>query len=325
MGGRIVRLRDAAGAARARAAAGALARGAAAARAWGPVGALALAAALSSSPLEATAAEPASVELRVLTYNTHGLPGWIAGDDPVRRFPQIARLVQGYDVALLQEDFSHHELLAAGLPGLVVERGNPSRFEGSALCLAACDGSGLTLATRLPRAALLWLASLRYGACAGWLGGANDCWATKGFQHARLLLPGDLEVHVVNTHLDAGRDPEDRAARRAQLERLRSHLERNAAGAALVLGGDLNLDAADPEDAALRDEFARGLGLVDTGAAHAPGGPWRRLDYLFTRDGVAVLLQVLEAGEAREFTDGGGRPLSDHPALFARLRARPLF
>jgi endonuclease/exonuclease/phosphatase family metal-dependent hydrolase len=285
--------------------------------------ALALAAALCGAPPRA-AAEPGAVELRLLTYNTHGLPAWIAGDDPARRFPQIARRVQAYDVALLQEDFEYHELLRAGVPGLVVERGNPSRFEGSPFCLVSCQGSGLTFVTRFPRAALLGLANVRYRACAGWLGGANDCFATKGFQHVRLLLPGDLEVHVVNTHLDAGRAPEDRAARRAQLERLRSHLEGTAQGAALVLGGDLNLDAADPEDAALRDEFARALGLVDTGAAYGPGGPWKRLDYLYRRDGVAVLLQVLDAGEAREFSDGG-RPLSDHPALFVRLRARPLF
>jgi endonuclease/exonuclease/phosphatase family metal-dependent hydrolase len=285
--------------------------------------AIAVAGALCGGP-ERSAAEPASVELRVLTYNTHGLPAWIAGDDPGWRFPQIAQRVQAYDVALLQEDFDHHDLLRAGVPGLVVERGNASRFEGSALCLVACQGSGLTFLTRFPRAALLELANVRYPACAGWLGNANDCFATKGFQHARLLLPGALEVHLVNTHLDAGRAPEDRAARRAQLERLQSHLETAARGAALVLGGDLNLDAADPEDAALRDEFVRALGLEDTGATHAPGGPWRRLDYLYRRDGVAVLLQLLEAGEAREFSDGP-RPLSDHPALFVRLRARPLF
>jgi endonuclease/exonuclease/phosphatase family metal-dependent hydrolase len=270
------------------------------------------------------AAEPASVELRVLSYNTHGLPGWIAGDDPARRFPEIGRRLQAYDVALLQEDFAHHERLRGHVPGFVLERGNPSRFRGSLLCVLACDGSGLTFATRLPRDALVELANVAYVACAGWLGGANDCLATKGFQHARLLLPGGLELHVVNTHLDAGRGAADRAARRAQLERLRRHLEASAAGAALVLGGDLNLDAADPADAALRDEFAAALGLVDTGAVAAAGGPWRRLDYLYRRDGVAVLVQVLEAGEAREFSDGA-RPLSDHPALWARLRVRPIF
>jgi endonuclease/exonuclease/phosphatase family metal-dependent hydrolase len=132
-------------------------------------------------------------------------------------------------------------------------------------------------------------------------------------------------VHLVNTHLDAGRAPKDRAARREQLAELRGHLERSATGAALVVAGDLNLDAADPADAALRDEFVAALGLADTGASAAPGSAWEHLDYVYRRDGSAVLLQVLEAGEAREFVDAQARPLSDHPALYVRLRARPAF
>ncbi|MEN8183628.1 MAG: hypothetical protein ABFS46_13955, partial [Myxococcota bacterium] len=43
-------------------------------------------------------------ELRIVTYNTHGLPAWIARDDPVWRFPRIGRLLSAYDVALVQED-----------------------------------------------------------------------------------------------------------------------------------------------------------------------------------------------------------------------------
>jgi hypothetical protein len=90
----------------------------------------------------------------------------------------------------------------------------------------------------------------------------------------------------------------------------------------IVLGGDLNLDAGDPADTAIRDAFAAALGLADTGAAAAPDGAWTRLDYLYRRDGGTTALDVLEVGEAREFVDEAGAPLSDHPALFVRLRAR---
>jgi endonuclease/exonuclease/phosphatase family metal-dependent hydrolase len=270
-------------------------------------------------------AEPAGVEFSVLSYNTHGLPGWIAGDAPGRRFPRIAALVRQYDVALLQEDFYHHPTLRGATSGLVIERGNPSRFRGSALCLIACQGSGLSFVTRLPRGWLAELASRAYRTCSGWLRGANDCFASKGFQHAQVLIGGEFEVHFVNTHLDAGGSRADREARRAQLETLREHLERTAAGAALVLGGDLNLDAGNAKDVALRDAFVAALGLVDTGAAARAGTPWRRLDYLYQRSGSAVLLEALEAGEAPAFVTGKGEPLSDHPAIFARLRARPIF
>ena len=52
-----------------------------------------------------------AVELRLVSYNTHGLPTWIAGDAPRRRFPLIGRLFDRYALALVQEDFTHHELL----------------------------------------------------------------------------------------------------------------------------------------------------------------------------------------------------------------------
>jgi endonuclease/exonuclease/phosphatase family metal-dependent hydrolase len=268
---------------------------------------------------------PGAVEFSVLSYNTHGLPSYAAGDAPELRFPLIGALARSYDVAFVQEDFVHHERLRAGAGDLLIERGNASRFRGSAFCLLFCEGSGLTLLSSVPRPWLADLTSRPYEVCAGWLSGASDCFATKGFQHARLLVGGEFEVHFVNTHLDAGRGPEDRAARRTQLELLRSHLEGSAAGAALVLGGDLNLDAADAEDAALRDAFASALGLENTGASASPETSWRRLDYLYRRSGAGVRLELLESGEAREFVDAGGAPLSDHPAIFARLRASPAF
>jgi endonuclease/exonuclease/phosphatase family metal-dependent hydrolase len=287
-----------------------------------PLALFALAALLGAAR---ASAEPAGFEFRVLSYNTHGLPAYAAFDDPARRFPIIGRKARAYDVALLQENFRWNAELVGSDGAWTTLHGNASRFAGTALCALLCDGAGLTLAIPPSRAAIVALATRPYDACSGWILGANDCLATKGFQHARIVLGGEYEVHFVNTHLDAGRAPEDRDARRAELAQLRAYLEREAAGAALVLGGDLNLDAADAEDAALRDDFARALGLADTGAAAADGTPWTKLDYLFRRDGSAVVLELLEAGEASEFVDDAGAPLSDHPALFARLRARPPF
>lgn len=269
-------------------------------------------------------AEPRAAELSVLSYNTHGLPGWVAGDAPRRRFPRIGALIQRYDVALIQEDFAHHELLRGAAARLALGRGNASRFRGTPVCLLFCDGSGLSFATRLPRDARLALESRPYESCAGWILGASDCFATKGFQHARLRLADSFVVHVVNTHLDAGRRAEDRAVRALQLRKLRDYLEREAAGAALVLGGDLNLDAGDPADAALRDEFAAALGLEDARALPSDD-TWKRLDYLYFRSGSAVRLERIEAGEDTRFVDAAGGALSDHPAIFARLRAEGRF
>ena len=263
------------------------------------------------------AASPAaSDEFTVLSYNTHGLSSWVAGDDPATRFPIIGDKTNAYDVALLQEDFSHHAALRQGARQPIVERGNPSRF--GSWCLV-CSGSGLTILSRWGMENLVLVMSRAYGQCAGWVGGANDCLATKGFQRVRLRLPGGAELDFVNTHLDAGSRAEDREARRRQLDLLRRSLEVEVAGRPLILAGDLNLDAAVPEDVALRDAFTSALGLASTGARG--GSRWVTLDYIFYRSGGGLELEVVEAGEDTSFVHEGA-PLSDHPAIFARFRTR---
>ena len=263
------------------------------------------------------AADMASAgELSVLSYNTHGLPSWVAGDDPERRFPRIGALIDAYDVVLLQEDFDHHALLKESTGLAFIERGNPSR--DSFHCWVSCSGSGLTFLSGLPRERILRLDSIPYEVCAGWLTQANDCFATKGFQHAQVEVSPGLTLHIVNTHLDAGSAPSDRGARRQQLAALRAHLEASAAGDALIVAGDLNLDAATPEDAELLEAFAAALGLADSGARAAAGSHWTVLDYIYFRGGDELAMRVLEAGEASEFV-ADGAPLSDHPALAARF------
>ena len=42
---------------------------------------------------------------------------------------------------------------------------------------------------------------------------------------------------------------------------------------------------------------------------------------MFYRPGEGADLELVEAGEALEFRDGG-TPLSDHPALYGRFRIR---
>ena len=59
--------------------------------------------------------DPASKEvweLEVLTYNVHGLPSVVTGDDTEERIQQIAPLLSSYELIGLQEDFmeEQHEL-----------------------------------------------------------------------------------------------------------------------------------------------------------------------------------------------------------------------
>lgn len=257
-------------------------------------------------------------EFSVLSYNTHGLSAWIAGDDPETRFPIIAEKSGAYDVALIQEDFAHHAALRANARQGLIERGNDSRFGN---WCPLCSGSGLTILSRFERDDVLELMSRRYAHCAGWLGGANDCLASKGFQRMRLRLASGGTLDFVNTHLDAGRAETDRDARREQLALLERSLARDVGDRALIVAGDLNLSAADPADVALRDAFAEALGLIDSGARARAGSDWPILDYIFYRSGDGVTLELLDAGEDVSFVHEGVA-LSDHPAIFARFRTR---
>ena len=53
--------------------------------------------------------EQYSEKLRILVYNTHGLPELFISDNPKKRFPVIGKKTQDFSISLLQEDYSHHE------------------------------------------------------------------------------------------------------------------------------------------------------------------------------------------------------------------------
>ncbi len=272
----------------------------------------------------ASASDAEAVEFSVLSYNTHGLPAWIARDDPVSRFPQIGRLANDYDVALIQEDFAHHERLLDGVRHPLVARGNGPRAAclGWLWLLCGRSGSGLTILAHVGAEDRLRLERQAYDHCAGWLGGANDCLASKGLLYARLALADGIAIDFYDTHLDAGDRTADRRARAAQLETLASAIEARSDAAAAIVAGDFNLAADEPADAALLRAFVERLALLDSGARFEDPERWRRqIDYVFYRSGGGVRLVAVAAGEAGEFVEGD-RPLSDHPAIFARFRAQ---
>ena len=263
-----------------------------------------------------TSAESANpTELKLLVYNTHGLPAVFSKDDPVQRFPEIGKQMRRYQLALLQEDFAHHEALLDTLAASsVAVRGNESRFS---LC-PFCSGSGLTMISNLEQEWQLEIQAEAFDTCAGWLRGLNDCFATKGFQLSRMDTPSGKRFFVVNTHLDAGRTTSDRQARATQLKQIVAKVKKEAAGEALIVAGDLNLDWEDPQDRALLEAFRKELGLINSGQEVQADSGWPILDYIFYRNGRATTLEVLETGEDKAFQNDVG-PLSDHPALFIRL------
>jgi endonuclease/exonuclease/phosphatase family metal-dependent hydrolase len=268
----------------------------------------------------------------LLSYNVHGLFRMVAGDAPGTRSRMIGWLASRYDVALLQEDFEYHRMIARQMHGMVAYRGNGMRPDPRLVAAKAIlfpfqlliphfsppYGAGLSTFVRgdlLPEVATV--ARRRYDGCNGWLSGTHDCWASKGLLRVRMQLPNGAEVDLYNTHLEAGDGRRSRAVRERQLDELARHIEDLSQDRAVIAAGDFNCAFSRPGDGELMMAFRNRVGLQDSGAG--PEIPfWRERDYVMYRDGAGVQLRVDEAGEAREFVNDG-RALSDHPALFARF------
>ena len=261
-------------------------------------------------PLNVFCSEDEILSLNILVYNTHGLPEIFIDDNPKMRFPIIGEKTQDYNISLLQEDYSHHEELSSGLGKLsLAYRGGT----GTLLC-PFCTGSGLTSIFNLPVGWLIDVENETYEDCSGWLIGANDCFAYKGFQIIKVTPPNKKEFYILNTHMDAGRRNSDRGAREKQLEQIVSVIKQETETKALIVAGDLNLNSKDPRDMSLLKKFKEELSLIDTFKNTQIDEKWSVLDYILLKQGEDTKFKVNSVGEDKSFLTEVG-PLSDHPAL----------
>ena len=259
--------------------------------------------------------EQYSEKLRILVYNTHGLPELFISDNPKKRFPVIGKKTQDFSISLLQEDYSHHEELLAGLG----EESLAIRGElGGRLICPFCTGSGLTSVFNLPKNWTIEVENQTYDTCSGWLIGANDCFAYKGFQLIKITLPSNKRFFIVNTHMDAGRRDSDRAAREKQLAHIISTIKQRTTAEALIIAGDLNLNSKNPEDVKLLESFKEALRLTDSFTGHKISNKWTILDYILYKQGDELEFKIISVGEDESFVTEEG-PLSDHPALIIEL------
>ena len=253
--------------------------------------------------------------LKMLVYNTHGLPEIFISDNPKKRFPIIGEKTQDFNISLLQEDYAHHEELSSGFAQKSIAIRGPM---GGTLSCPFCTGSGLTYVFNLPQDWQIEVQNEAYETCSGWLRGANDCFAYKGFQIIKITTPQKKKFYIVNTHMDAGRRDSDRASRKIQLEHIVSTIEQREIKEALIVAGDLNLNSKDPQDVLLLEKFKKKLKLNDSFEGYEISKKWSILDYILYRQGSEVKFKLLSVGEDESFITEEG-PLSDHPALFLEL------
>ena len=257
-----------------------------------------------------------SIELKILVYNTHGLPGIFLRDKPEIRFPLIGEKTKEYELSLLQEDYAHHgKLVSFTKSESKIFRG---RLGNNLLC-PICTGSGLTSIANLPQDWNIEVANEGFKTCSGWISGWNDCFAKKGFQILKITPPSRESLFIVNTHLDAGSRESDRKARKNQLNQIILTLNETIKGEALILVGDLNLNSKNSEDLKLLQNLKEKLSLTDAFLNISIDEKWQVLDYILFRKGKSHTFIVTEAGEDTSLYSKEG-PLSDHPALSMQIR-----
>ncbi len=270
----------------------------------GAVAILAASLAFGATPISA---EPSSVatngRFEVVTYNVAGLPEGLSNVHPVANLPLIGAKLNGFDVALVQEDFAYPELLRQRSllpyrsPGFV--RGEQLHF-----------GDGLSLFSKLPARSS---GRERWATCHGLVDSYFDCLTPKGLAWWSVDLSPGISIDVYNVHLDAGSTQQDVAARRAQLGGRGEAMGRAPAERGVVLGGDFNLT---PRELPSFKKLMGSLGLSEVCEQLRCGHP-SRLDRVLFRGSSRVRLVPRGWRLGSGFRDASGRALSDHEPVVA--------
>lgn len=253
---------------------------------------------------------PEDGEVRILTYNVHGLLEWITGDDTPARMRGISPLLAAFDVAAIQENFFYSD-------DLMTDRAHPHFAHSDTIAEGRQTHSGLTL---LSTPAIVDSEGEAWRLCHGISDGASDCLATKGLQWSRLQV-GDAAhatIDVFNLHAEAGGGEQDIAARTSDIAQLIENIGSRAAGQAVIVLGDFNLRPSDPADVPLLDQLEGEAGLTELcGVVGCPEAD--HIDRFYVRDGDRVRLTPRRWRREEQFVDGQGVDLSDHSALSALI------
>jgi hypothetical protein len=245
----------------------------------------------------------------LLTYNVAGLPQLVSSSDPEVNVELISPLLNHYDLALVQEDFSYHSRLSAH--ALHAYRSEPMH---QSLALVP---DGLNWYSRY---AFGWLHRVRWVQCNGYLGAASDCLADKGFSFSELTLASGVSVDVYNLHAEAGGSPLDIEVRRGNFEQLAAYIRTRSRHRPIIVAGDTNLRMSAARDVETLERFLEKTGLQD--ACRRFGCGEERLDRVFFASSQQIQLDVLGWWTDRRFVDVHGAPLSDHPAIGVEMSWR---
>lgn len=251
-----------------------------------------------------------SAEFSSLTYNVAGLPEGLSGSNPERNTPLISPKLNAYDLVLVQEDFTYHDVLISAVehPYRSITKMPETRLTGDGL-------------NRLSRSPFGELSRHQWRTCFGGLDSGSDCLAEKGFSVATHTFDEGLELDVYNLHMDAGGGDEDGAARADQIEQLIEEITTRSAGKAVLVAGDTNLRITREGDVTRLERLLAGAELTESCAALSCAEA-NHIDRFMFKSGTAVSIEALTWSEDTSFVDDVGAPLSDHPAITVRFRVQ---
>lgn len=177
--------------------------------------------------------EQESGTFSTLSYNIAGLPG-VVSQAVTKRGTSIAligRLINGYDLVNIQEDFHYHRQLYHG--------GNKHPFR-TATKGPTLFGDGLNTLSLFP---LYQLRRMPWANCT-----KSNCLTPKGFSYCRVGLAKDVFIDLYNVHANAYEDAQSAYARRLNIIQLYNYVKKHSEGQAVLIMGDMNSNYSDPRD-----------------------------------------------------------------------------
>ena len=253
-----------------------------------------------------TATEATSGEFTLLTYNVAGLPQQISPGNPEKNIPLISPLLNGYGVALIQEDFYYHEELQS-----LTKHRYKSTPKATKEQFAAGDGLN-----RFSKFSFSLFKRAQWSRCSNENG--NDCLAKKGFSAAETEIAAGVKIDIYNLHMDAGGTQQDLDARTAQIEQLIREIKTRSADKPVIVAGDINLNIERrPADQPLLQKLLDEANLTD--ACFATGCTTQLVDRILYRGSNNIRLKVVEWKTDPTFVDENGDRLSDHFAVGVRI------
>ncbi len=267
---------------------------------------------ISACTKKADEASPTEATFTALTYNVAGLPEGVNADQfPVEHMPLVSPRLNNYDLVNVQEDFFYHDVL---------NKDEHHQYKTKYFALPGGLGDGLNMFTKFP---ILNFMRTAWEGCNG-----TDCFTPKGFTYSRIKVTPKVYIDVYNLHCNAGSDPDDEAARRADILQLCKYIEFRSKGHAVIIMGDTNARYT-----RIGDNIRKllDLGFTDAWIELEKGGvlptqngvsvPDEVVDKIFYRSNSTIKLTALDydiPGDA--FLDADGEWLSDHRPVYTKFQ-----